>query len=352
MTSPAAFVSFLFMVTLFPVFIQAQPVDTIQKINPVNAYIENMNDYVNFRLSLNNDIKGFHVYNTVNYNLEPNDKNILRLSASYRWLSVAFGMAPKFIAGNDDDALKGETKTTAFSLNFNFNHWMQSLAYNKVKGYYLANKSAYPVSWQEGEDPYIRFPDLVYNSYAGQTAYKFNKNFSFSALSTQTERQLKSAGTFMPALIYSYYIVDDKTKLTGLNASQKSNNLEMLLAAGYYYSCVISKQYYISAGVTPAVGFITTKLITRSADGDIVTQYTNPVYRLDAVCSLGYNGERFFTGAQFLISDEGYKQNKTINVIVSDHFTYQFFVGYRLKAPRFLKQGLSNAEQTGEHILK
>gem|GEM_PF-5854940 len=59
MTSPTALVSFLFMVTLFPVFIQAQPVDTVHKINPASAYIENMNDYVNFRLSLNNDIKGF-----------------------------------------------------------------------------------------------------------------------------------------------------------------------------------------------------------------------------------------------------------------------------------------------------
>jgi Domain of unknown function (DUF4421) len=179
-----------------------------------------MDQYLTFRVSMNNDVRGFVIKNVVRYDIKPNDKNLLKFSVNYRWFSFSYSTAPKFIPGNNDDELKGETKTRAYSLNFNFNHWIQGLSYNYVKGYYLNNTSIFVNPWVEGVDPYIQFPDLVYNNFSGRTAYKFNKNFSFNAIGPQTERQLISAGSFVPAIAYNYYTINDKTALTGQNSSQ------------------------------------------------------------------------------------------------------------------------------------
>lgn len=348
---PVYYLVITLVVLLLPAAIFAQPADTVITATKQIGHIEHYDSSLMFKLSLNDDIKNFLVHNNITTDLRPNDKNSLKLSASYRWLALSYSNAPKFIPGNDDDTLKGKTKATAFAFNFNFTHWIQAIAYNKVKGYYLENTADFEPGWNKG-DAYIQFPDLVYTGFSGQTAYKLNENFSFNALSTQTERQLKSAGTLMPALLYNYYIVDDKTKLTGQNSSQKSNNFELLLGAGYFYTYVFKKEFYISAGVLPAAGFITTKLLTRTPAGEETTHYTNAIFRADGACALGYNGKRFFAGTQLMISDEAYNQDKTISLIVSDRLTYQVFLGYRFNAPGFLKRSVNKAEQTGSELIK
>lgn len=343
---------FLFIITVFPFCVAAQKADPIVSKEPDSTYIEDMSEYLSPRLSMNDNIKNFIVRNTVTYELYPNDNTVLKLSLNYRWLSLSYSNAPKFFAGNDDDTLKGTTKITAFAVNMNFNHWMQHLAYDRVKGYYLANTSAYLNPWQQGKDPYIQFPELVYSSFSGNTGYKFNKNFSFNSISAQTERQLKSAGTFIPSLLYNYYIVDDKTQLTGQNSSQKSNNLEVLLVAGYFYTLVINKQLYVTAGAAPGFGFIKTKLLTRLPAGNETSHFTNPILRLETGLAAGYNGERFFAGIQLAASAEAYNQNKTINVIESDDVMYQVFAGYRLRAPAFLRKAIDKVDKEKAYILK
>lgn len=333
------------MLILLPLYMNAQNIDSNKNKIPKDSYIEKMDQYLTFKLSVNNDLKGFLVKNTTKSDIQPNDKNVLKISANYRWLSGSISMTPKFIQGNNDNVFKGKTKASSFSLNLNFSRWIQSLSYSKVKGYYLHNTADYITGWVNGVDPYIQFPNLVYTGYYGHTAYKFNQKFSFNALSAQTERQLKSAGTFMPQFSYNYYIVDDKTPLTGLNSSQKSNNLELLLSIGYYHTFVIQKKFYIAAGIMPGAGLITTKLLTRMPSGNYTSHYTNAIYRLEGTVALGYDAERFFIGTQFVGSIAGYNQQKQSNVVISDRLTYQVFAGYRFKAPNFLKNIMDKLDE-------
>ncbi|NJN28352.1 MAG: DUF4421 domain-containing protein [Cyclobacteriaceae bacterium] len=60
--------------------------------------------------------------------------------------------------------------------------------------------------------------------------YIANQKFSLRSLTSQTERQLKSAGSFLPTFHIRYYAIDDKGPSPG---SKKSNKLQMSIAPGY-----------------------------------------------------------------------------------------------------------------------
>ncbi len=304
-----------------------------------------MDQFLAVKLSNSNDFKNFTVRNTTKYQVDPNDKSIVKLFVNYRWLSVSISRAPNFLNANNNDLIKGKTTTTAFALNLNFTHWSQTFSYSRIKGFYLDNTADYIPNWRKGIDPYIQFPDLVYTGYAGQTAYTFNKNFSFNALSSQTEKQQKSAGTLRPAVSYNYDLVDNKILRTGQDSSQKSRNLQLLLSAGYYHTFVINKNFYFSAGLIPGIGVISTKFYNRQPTETIITRYVNIIYHSEATCALGYNSERLFIGGQLTGATSGYNQHNISTYITTKGLTYQVFAGYRFGAPKFLKKILKKVEE-------
>ncbi len=219
------------------------------------------------------------------------------------------------------------------------------MSYSTVKGFYLHNTSDYLTDWIKDEDGYIQFPDLVYDGFHGYTGYKFNPEFSVKALSLQTERQIKSAGSFIPLLYYNYYIIDNRVLLTSLNSSQKSNNLEMIISTSYFYTISFKKYFYFSAGIIPGAGFIRTRLLTRLPSGNDTGIHCYPIYRAEAQFALGYHSQRFFIGSQVVASWATYDQDKTSTIIINDRFTYQVFIGYRLNAPKVLKSLVDKVER-------
>lgn len=301
-----------------------------------NLYIEKHQNEFGLKLALTNNTEFFDVrLDSRELILKPNTQLKTKLFFSYRFILFAIGFSPEFLPGNNDDNKKGKSDIFWFGSKMNLKHWTQKIDYTTTKGYYLENTGDYQADWIPGKDEYIQFPDLKYWAISGYTAYKFNENLSFSAIETQTERQLKSAGSFAPALVYKYYVVDDQTPLTGQNSSQKSNNLEINLQLGYIYTHVINRSFYISGGASAGGGIIHNKIQTRYYGDNYIDKMNHPIFRMQAAAALGYNSKRFFAGAQFLGSLEEYAQDKSsTNVVVKDSFTFQIFAGYRLNAPK------------------
>jgi hypothetical protein len=328
-----------------PAISQNNQTDTASPKPPQPQWIEGMNNYINLRLSQFTDIEQFQVdEGNQRYVISPNVSSATRIGLSYRFLSFGYNFVAKFLPGNDDDDIRGSTKASGYDLGFNFPKWQQELTYSKIKGYYLENTSDFDPSWQEG-DPYIKFPDLEYKNFQGLTGYKFNPNFSFPAVVSQTERQLKSAGTWMPTLLYRYAIIDDKRTLTGTNSSQKSNSFEALLGIGYYYTFVVNKSFYFDLGLRPAAGMIFTKLTTRTPSGNTITHQDNFVFRLNARGGMGYNGRRFFAGLYFRAFSSSEQQENTTVVNYNNRVSAQAFLGYRFDAPKWLKTNVDKAEK-------
>lgn len=315
--------------------------DSTAKIK--NSYYKSTLDYINLKFDVDSNNERFEVNNnTFDYDIRPNASNVSRLSVNYKFLSAGYSYIAQFIPGNNDDDLKGKTKGKSFGLNLNFNHWVQDLKYGRVKGFYIENSGDYENPWIEGTTPYIQFPDLEVTSLSGSTSYKFNSNFSLKAISTQTEIQLKSAGSFIPGLLYSFYNIDNKS--SSQSSSQRSETYEILTNFAYYYTFVLNKNWYASAGVSPSIGFSYTELLTRLPEEYVYTHYSSEVYRINGRAGMGYNSERFFAGFE-IAAFRSFKDDESPAVqLTTTNNAFQVFLGYRFKAPPKFKELVEKIE--------
>ncbi|WP_341839290.1 DUF4421 family protein [Chitinophaga caseinilytica] len=301
-------------------------------------YIEKIGDFATVKATYSEDLEELALLAPGrDLELAPNASAAVHLGFSYRFLSVGFKVAPRFLRGNGDDDQMGKTAARGLVLGFTFRHWQQELSYSRTKGYYLENTADYVPGWKEGM-PYLQFPDLVFRSFQGITAYNFNPRFSVNAVLTQTERQRRSSGSFIPLLMYRYYIIDDRSvPVSPGGATQKTNNFEVLLGAGYQHTFVW-RYWYASLGVTPGAGYIFTKLTTRYPGGPAVDHHHTPAFRVDGRAGIGYNGERVYGGTYMNVISNASRQENNAVINSDSRLIFRVFVGYRFRAPKLLSR--------------
>ena len=186
-----------------------------------NSYIQKFSDKISthlFVLNTSNQFTFNYVKENMVVDLVPNQKTTLGLAVQYDIVSFSLGFAPKFFADNKDN--KG-SKMTSFSLNLFPGRWMQHFDYYYQKGLTLKT-----------EDASVYLTELRTLKVGGSTSYVFNKNFSFRALAFQSERQLKSAGSFAPMLSY-YYTELNSEKVQDIGG--KSYFINVALSPSYHY---------------------------------------------------------------------------------------------------------------------
>ena len=299
-----------------------------------SGWIEKFNDRIVLKLTLENDAAIYSVENeSFRYVFHANPSELLRAYVSYRIISFYLTYTPHFLPGNNDDAEKGKSKSFGFGFNYNSKQWFTSLSISGTRGYYLQNTSDYRPGWHTG-DPYIQIPKLRTTVLEGSTGYNTNPHLSLTAVYAQTERQLKSAGAFIPSLSYSYYIINNKD--TGF--TQKANNFQVLLGAGYHHTLVLAKTLYVFGSFIPSFGYVYTRLLTRLPQGNSVTHFKSPIYQWDARAGFGYNSHRFFMGSYITATSSTNSQGLLTAVNRSGRVFLQLFAGYRLTAPKVLKK--------------
>ncbi len=129
---------------------------------------------------------------------------------SYRFLSLRLGVRPSL----SESELENKGKTDRFRLRVKllFDKWTHRLGYSYMRGFYVDNTNEFE---NELENPSfkIQFPRLTTNILSGSSYYKFNDNYSVKAIESNTEIQLKSAGTFLVGFDYALYFVKGMTAL-------------------------------------------------------------------------------------------------------------------------------------------
>ena len=309
--------------------------DTLVNSVSKKPSIEKFNHWIVVKAALVSDAENISV-DAGNYklHLQPNPSELFRAYFNYRFVSFYVTYIPHFMPANDDNHIKGRSKGGGFGIAYNNNEWFGELGYGKTKGYYVSNTKYFRPAWKDG-DPYIQIPGLKITNFEGILGYNTNQSFSMSAVSDQTQRQLKSAGAFIPKLAMRYFIIDDETP-TG--TTQKSNNFQALLGAGYHHTFVLHKTLYLSGSFTPSFGYIYTKLLTRYPGGAVTGNTNSPIYQWDARLGLGYNGHRFFCGTYCTALSAKYTQGLTTAVNRNAILTFQLFAGIRIGEPAFLSR--------------
>jgi hypothetical protein len=266
-----------------------------------------------------------------NLDLETNNSYKLFLSIDYKFIGFSYGFYPKFFGENKDEDLKGKSSFSDYNFRFFLGRWLQTANYSKTKGYYVSNMSDFNPEWVEGKDPYLQFPDFKTIQYGMSTSYLFNPKFSLKSITSFTEWQKKSAGSFIPSLVYTYNRII--SKVDDLNGKQKE--FDIRLAPGYYYNFIIHKNFYIAPHLSPSIGV--KFLNDKSTDSGIQTTEKETYFtrNIEGGIKIGYNSERILFGASLNFDDTSYNQDKT-TVIMNDKVYGLLYFGYRFDAPGFI----------------
>lgn len=318
------------LIFLFPVFLFSQERDSI--IN--TDYILKMDEKLSVKLDVDNDIETFTAEeNGVNFDIQPNIDYRAEISIHYRFISFKLGFTPHLFT-NFDEEEKGETKIFKFETDIFINKWVQTLGYSQVKGFYSPN---FPLPENYPTD-YLILDQLKTQTFNGVTRYRFNKNYSLKAIATQTEIQRKSAGTFIPAFSYVY------NRMHNNATQQRLNTFNLVLSAGYLHTFVLNKKLYASIGASPGAGVDFNTIKVETINGEMTDNDTNYTFNFDGHLGLGYNSERWFAGSYFRLLSTTRKETTIVNYdTFRTHF--QVFIGYRFKAPKFLKKQVDWIEE-------
>lgn len=284
-------------------------------------------------LSTENDSQILEDKTGDNLDLETNNNYKLFFSIDYKFIGFSYGFYPRFIGGNKDEDKKGKSKFSEYNFRFFLGNWIQTIDYSRIKGYYIENTQDFLSDWNLETDPYIQFPDLKITKYGMSTSYVFNPKFSLKSITSFTEWQKESAGSFIPTLIYDY----KKTSLEATILRAEQNEYDLSLGAGYFYNFIIHKRFYIAPNLTTALGV---KFLNSKTYETEVPEKEKENYFLTTITGglkMGYNSDRVLFGVSFNFDSSFYNQSK--NEIVSNNGSFGLlYFGYRFDAPKFISK--------------
>jgi hypothetical protein len=267
---------------------------------------------------------------------------------SYKFLSVRLGFRPKLSESELEN--KGETDRFRLRVKLLFDKWTHRLGYNYTRGFYIENTSEFE---NEIESPSfkIQFPYITTNILSGSSHYKFNDNYSVKAIESNTEIQLKSAGTFLVGIDYALYFLKgtDNVKfedqvITNRDSYNEYSGFSPIFNAGYHYTFVLHKYWYTNIYANPGVGIdiYNTKFFNNS---DYTSSNNTAIFfTFKTGISAGYNGENIYFGGEYnyeINSEKNDNEDISLQPIKNN---FHLFFGYRFKAPKQLRKPVEYIE--------
>ncbi len=327
-------------------------------IDDLDLYIDDHKTQFNVKFDISNDLINYKLPKEgISFNIKPNLNIKYALVLSYKFASVRLGIRPTL--SEEEKENKGNSNSFRIRIQLLFDNWSHLFEYNHDRGYYLVDSNGFDLVDSNGFDQviqdsnfHIQFPNLTSDVFFGSSFYKFNNNYSVRAIKSQTEIQVKSAGTFFPGVSYTFYQLEgsDKIKISSDKIIFRDNyndtqGFNISLNAGYYYTFVFHKSWYANAYFVPGVGIDFYKTIIYSPDETLNRSFNDIFYSLQSGIGVGYNGKKIFFGAEYTNRRSSVKfDDSKVQLQVSKDI-YHVFLGYRFKAPNTIKKSIDLLEE-------
>lgn len=253
-------------------------------------------------------------------NIKPIAEHLISLSFDYKWIALGISFAPKFLLDSDNHELD-ESNSFGMSLNFFYSdRWRQELSYKQYNGFISTSSSS-----NHNE---ALLANTTLETIGGSTYFIANRNYSFRAHYAQTERQLKSAGSLIPKLNYTYGVTKPNIVSTDTNNEiEVIKNFDMRLLLGYLYTFVHNKKWFATAGIHPGIGHNNGQY--EYAGGYPGKETFNTVYfAFNTELGLGFNNYRWFFGANYNYKNYNYTNTKN-NEFTREAGYFNVYFGYR-----------------------
>jgi hypothetical protein len=272
---------------------------------------------------------------------------------NYKWLGLNASFALPILKKND--AKFGYSSGFDVQALLFFKKWTGSLQFEKLKGFYEYHSDLiFPINNviddQGATSVNSNFRTLRYHAELNRV---FNwRKFSTRAPLQHTEKQKKSAGTFLLGAYASLTNLQSDKGLIPihlLNKFQlkgnysKSDNLNFGINGGYAYTFVFGEHWYSTISAELGLGLVWNKLykltpITSnpSYNSNVITS-TNLGIREKLFISLGYNNDRFFGGLSYVLNNNTFLGSSNINTIFSNGF-FRIHIGTRFDTKKWKRK--------------
>lgn len=327
--------------------------DTVNKIvndSIMESYIQDHNNQLNIKFDVSNEIVNYYLpFDEGTINVKPNLGTNYALVFNYRFVSLRLGIRPKKSSASIEN--EGESSTFRINLKLLFNKWSHQFTYNYIQGYYVANSTDNlpDIFYFEG-DRHVQFPDLTTSIFTGSSMYKLNDYYSLKASNSQTEIQLKNAGSFIPGIDYRLFSLFGTDVYLDKNGNEIQRDdystylgFSTIFNIGYYYTFVYKKNYYLNLTAIPGLGMDFYKETMNSPTSSNSENYFDFLASFQTDVSVGYNGEKFYFGGEYNYRTNSEKRNDGIKFYTRRNEFHVFF-GYRFKAPKSVRRSVDVIE--------
>lgn len=254
------------------------------------------------------------------FDLVPAAEYLLGFSVDYKWIALEASFSPGFTQA---DGIEDLSNSSSYRLSLNFfytDRIRQELSYTSLVGFINNNSVTGAI---EG----LRLlNNLEMQTFKGSTYYIANKNYSFRSHYAQTERQLRSAGSLIPKLTYTYSITDPNLDIpVEADNTVRINSFDIIFQLGYLYTFVAKQKWFATLGVHPGVGYNS----SRYEFGDQSKQlFNNTTFAFDSELKFGYNAYRWFFGVGGNWRNYNLLNNED-NQISRDNAYFEIYAGFR-----------------------
>lgn len=215
---------------------------------------------------------------------------------------------------------------------FTINHYLRA-RYQYYYGYKIDNLSDEVLNLNENQG--IR-TDIRTIQIGLQYLYVFNYGkFSLKSSFVMSERQKKSAGSFLAGGGFHMYIMDaDSTVIppdTELFSETRSYFTQMNIASlfasfGYMHTISLGEHFFVTLSLIPGLG-------VKSGDyriDELVPIEPSFMFRTKSMNAFGYNSRRFFMGIQLIANHVYMPLEKNLRCSILEGRA-SLYVGYRFK---------------------
>lgn len=299
------------------------------------SYYETFPEHLNGRFYFSQKYTGLKLADKdadKEYLYMPNTTLNMGVGATYKNLTLNLAYGFGFL---NPEKGKGETKYLDAQAHVYPRKMVIDLFLQLYKGFYLTDG----LGAAAGEN-YLTRPDMKIQKIGASVQYVFNHGkFSYRAAFLQNEWQKKSAGTFLlGAEMYGGLAHEESNLIPDALIDDPSRNFKTIRFfelgpnAGYAYTLVIKKHFFVTASATANLGV---GYSTHHGENGRHTQWgINPNYFLRGFA--GYNSSRWSINANYVHNNVQLPENGSFsNAMMTGNyrlnFIYRFLPGPKLK---------------------
>ena len=253
--------------------------------------------------------------------LVPAGEFLIGISFDYKWIALEASFTPKFLINNEVE----NPDATAYNFNLNFfysDRWRQEFSFTYNEGFINRRPSFGATTFDEP----VFFNNTTLLTIQGSTFFIANKNYSYRAHYAQTERQLKSAGSLIPRLRYTFSEVDPNLQDESEFQTIKFQSFDIMAQLGYLYTLVVKKKWYATLGLHIGGGYNSVVYDVENSRDEVFNSF---IFAVEPEISLGYNNYRWFFGLNANWKNYNNTNNEA-GQFSRDQAYFNIHLGYRL----------------------